>query len=240
MTVEGVDERKQETLVRIPVRVAQAAPDTTVRIDPGLVQLRREGLATNSPFVPETGVWNESSQSGEWLIALSAPEALGKLDPRTLDLQIDLRGAGFDITLRRGQVRNGKAVANTGGEAILSWNNASGPQKTGIQLNESDVDANGWVWLLLSVNPGATADAFAVAAPWQVQRFDPTITGTVTGAPQPLQVARRKAATTQAAHPREESRAQEAAHQARRRQKATGDEPGQEARDDQKALNKKL
>lgn len=182
-----VDVEKNATLVRIPVTIAPAAAGSEVKVDAGFVQYRREPLPTNVPFSPDTGAWNESSQSGSWLIALSAPDALGKLQPKTLSLDADLRGVGYDIAIRRGQLNGeGKARPNEAGEAVLEWINSSGPKHTTVELSPSDVDANGWVWLLVTVRNTQSAGALAMDAPlpWQVARFDPAIAGTVTGPPQ--------------------------------------------------------
>ncbi len=186
VTLSGVDIEKNATIIRIPLDIAQAPAGTAVRIDPGFVQTRRDAPATNAPFAPDTGEWNESSQTGTWLIALAGPEMLGKLAPETLALDVDLRGAGFDIAFRRGQIAgDGKLRQNETGEPVVEWSNASGPRHAVIELSSQDVDANGWVWLLLTVNNSQRASpGLDAPSPWQISRFDPTISGTVISRPE--------------------------------------------------------
>ena len=167
---------RAQTLYRIPLRVQRPAPNTTVRIDPGFLSIRREA-SPSLPYSPNTQQWSDSTQNGPWLIGIAAPEGLGKLRPKTLLLDINARlGSGYVMTLRRAQCDNGAVRENTTGPTIDVP--AQGGTIT-IELAATDIDTNGWVWLALSVMPTAQFQT-EVAGSWRMLSFNPTLIATTT------------------------------------------------------------
>ena len=188
-TTDAVDIRGQ-TLVRADVTLEPPAVGTVVRFDPGFTQIRRD-FAVSLPYRPEGDTWSEASQGGPWLFAIAPPGGVAKIDPKQLILDLDVRATGYLFTLQRAQCAGGKVRENPAGETVLEWDNATGPKRAVIDLTPSDIDANGWVWIRMTAMPadrsGSLMAGFSEQAlsNWRLMRFDATLSGNVTGPPQP-------------------------------------------------------
>lgn len=182
--------RKTQTLVRTPVSIVPTPVGASVTIAPGFTQIRREG-ALSLPYADATGEWNESGQGGPWLVGIAAPQGVGRIDVKQLTLDLDVRSVGHDVTIRREQVRGGKVRENAQGEIVLQ-SKSSGRQQATSEINADDMDANGWVWLLVEVRPPEASESMlgGIADPgqqvWRFLRFDAGLRGVVVAPPQPV------------------------------------------------------
>jgi hypothetical protein len=186
-TAPDATQRREQTLLRTTVATTPAAPGTEVRIDPGFVRVQEAGMPP-LPFDAVTGLWQETTQGNTWLVGFGPPDGLGKLDAKKFVVSMDLRGVGFDISLRRGQCKGGKVVSNPSGETVLAWRDRSGADEATFDVRPEDVDANGWVWLMLDVKilsaaPGMLSGIGGEigSKQWQLIRWDTTLTGVITG-----------------------------------------------------------
>jgi hypothetical protein len=184
--------RRGQTLVRAAVDIKPTPVGSDVRIDPGFVEIRRDA-AISLPYRAEADAWSEASQGGPWLVGLAAPRGAGKLDPKQLTLDLDLRATGYQFTIQRGQVSGGQVRESLGGEVVLEWNNADAVKRAAIELSPEDVDANGWVWLRISATPtmsdsliGSFGGGTGTIPNWRMLRFDATLSGTIVAPPQPV------------------------------------------------------
>lgn len=180
--------RKTQSLIRTPVRISPTPVGQNVTIGAGFTQVRRDA-ALSLPYSEVSGEWNESTQTGPWLLAIAAPQGVGKIDAKTLELAIDVRSVGHQITLRRGQLRNGKVRENPAGEVVLQTS-ASGARQATVDLTPADVDANGWVWLLLDVKPPEMSESMlgmsdTSQTTWRILSFNATLRGVVAAPPGP-------------------------------------------------------
>jgi hypothetical protein len=172
---------RTETLVRMPVTFASLVAGTEVRIDPAFIAFHTEG-GPSLPRSTQSGRWGAARDSGPWIFALSAPAEAGKLDPKRLSLSMDMRNSVYDVTVRRGQIRNGKVQANDQGTVVASWTAGGGEKTIDIDLEPSDIDENGWVWLSLTVTRNSEqASGNTGFEEWQFRRFDATLSGIITG-----------------------------------------------------------
>ena len=179
-------ESHEQTLVRTPLQIAAAPVGTEVRIDPAFNTVR-QGIVQSLPYSTWLNAWSESNLTGAFTIAIAPPRDVGHLKAKTLSLALDARAAGYHIAIRRGQCSGGKMRENPAGEIIAEWSNTTGPMKADVSLADSDIDANGWVWLRIDVQNAATTTLMGdtVTGNWQLMRWDATLTGTIDAPPQP-------------------------------------------------------
>jgi len=179
-------ESHEQALVRTTLQIAAAPVGTEVRIDPAF-NIVRQGVAQSLPYSSWLNAWTENNLTGAFTVAIAPPHDVGHLRPKTLSLALDARAAGYHLTLRRAQCSGGKVHENPAGEIIAEWNNTSGPAKADISLNDSDFDANGWVWLRIEIQNAVTTTLMGdmVSGNWQFLRWDATLSGTIDAPPQP-------------------------------------------------------
>lgn len=184
--------RRGQTLMRTEVVVEPTPIGTEVRVDPGFTHLRRDA-AVSLPYRAEGDAWSEASQGGPWMVAIAAPPEIGKLAPKRLSLEIDLRATGYEFTIQRGQVQSGKMSEAPAGEAVLQWSNTDAAKRATIELTPDDIDENGWVWIRIAALPavtdsliGSLGGGSGVLPNWRILRFDATLTGTIVAPPQPV------------------------------------------------------
>jgi hypothetical protein len=195
VSVDGSMAVRSQTLVRTPVTIEPSEVGSPVRVDPGFTQLRRD-MAISLPYRAEAESWADASQGGPWLVAIAAPREIGKIDPKQLTLNLDLRATGFNFTIQRGQVANGIVQENPTAETILKWDNTDGAKDVTIDLTPADVDANGWVWLRITADTAVVGESLIGSISgmgnqgalnnWRMLRFDATLSGTVASAPHPI------------------------------------------------------
>jgi hypothetical protein len=76
---------------------------------------------------------------------------------------------------------------NASASPVAAWDGAGGPKLVTIDVGPNDVDANGWLWLLMTADPRQTVGMGLGETPqgnWQILRLDATIDAAVTGPPQ--------------------------------------------------------
>jgi len=86
------------------------------------------------------------------------------------------------VKLQRIARREGKAAVNLAGETIVQWNKPVGPQAPVTMVcRAEDVDANGGVWVQLTIEETAGAGLAQGTSGWLVREIGMSAEGKVVG-----------------------------------------------------------
>jgi hypothetical protein len=169
------------SLVRREVAIEPTPVGQTVRVPGGMV--RFVGLAARSLPMDARGIIR-TEQTGSWLIGFAAPREIGRLAPQQATLRADIRTPLHRIRLQRGQCTTGPARPNPAGPEVLNVSQTLSSPTVNFTIDSSDIDANGWVWLLL------TSEQLAVPSDstrreWTIESIELELTGEIVAPPQP-------------------------------------------------------
>jgi hypothetical protein len=162
-------------LATIPVTLEPSATGSLVRIDSGFNTMV-SGPVLLPVYDYGTGMWLSSSQPGSWHIGFRPPPGVGaRLVPTRVTIHGNVQLPVQKLTLRRGQVRNGRlGQPNLSGETVVEWANAFTAQApVTFDATPADFDATGTVWFLLDVEN--TAAAGPVMPLWSITELGATI-----------------------------------------------------------------
>jgi hypothetical protein len=182
--VKGVSPPVQtQTLVRVPVKINPTPVGAKVTLDGAfnrLVVPEPAGL----PYQFGDDTWIESTQYNQWVVGFAAPSQVGQLKTNRATVRIDMTTPQQKVTLRRGQASGGVVRQNPSGDVIGEWTNTQGAQTITIDCGPDDVDANGWLWLLVSVEASPIAGTGGPLLPrWKFEDFSVTYESEVIGPP---------------------------------------------------------
>ncbi len=162
---------RAQVMVRSPIQITPSALEQSIHVPSDLVQVA--GGAGQGVFYDDVQrEWVQSMQAGNWLIGFRAPAGIGSIRPTRATLRADLLAPGHKITFRRGQALEGVAKENTGGPIVAEWNRLVGARSIAFDLDPADADAQGCVWLLLSVEEAGSAGDGGVLAQWKFGRLE--------------------------------------------------------------------
>lgn len=169
------------SLVRREVAIEPTPVGQAVRVPGGMV--RFVGLAARSLPMDARGIIR-TEQTGSWLIGFAAPREIGRLAPQQATLRADIRTPLHRIRLQRGQCTTGPARPNPAGPEVLNVSQTLSSPTVNFTIDSTDIDANGWVWLLL------TSEQLAVPSDstrreWTIESIELELTGEVVAPPQP-------------------------------------------------------
>ena len=171
-----------QTLVRSAVRVEPSPVGSAVRVDPPFARLVTSGAQGGVSFYdPATGRWIDATQPGSWLVGFAPPPGIGAVRPTRVEVSADLDAALYAVSLRRGQVRGGSPEKNPAGPVVYEASGPSGRSAASADLEPGDYDAQGRVWLLLTVDAlGPPGD---LPPRWRVRSLGARIDGEVIAPP---------------------------------------------------------
>ncbi|HMO25005.1 MAG TPA: hypothetical protein PKB10_01930, partial [Tepidisphaeraceae bacterium] len=169
------------SLVRREVRIEPTPVGQIVRVPGGMV--RFVGIAARSLPMDAMGVIR-TEQTDSWLIGFAAPREIGRLEPRQATLRADIRTPLHRITLQRGQCATGPARPNPAGPEILSLTQTLASPTIPFTLEPGDIDANGWVWLLLTSEQRITPSD-STRQEWTIESIELELNGEIVAPPQP-------------------------------------------------------
>lgn len=165
------DRIRAQVMVRVPIQIKPSPISDSIHIPSDFIKV--VGGAGQGVFYDEVaGEWVQSMQAGSWLIGFRAPPEIGRIRPTRATLRADLLAPGHKISFRRGQTVEGQATENAGGEVVADWNRAVGTRSARFELEASDVDSSGRVWLLLEVEEAGSAGDAGVLAQWKFNRLE--------------------------------------------------------------------
>lgn len=171
--------RLSQSLLRMELDIAPAEVGQTVRVPGGMVRLVTDAAPGLAP--DPNGIFR-SSTTGAWLIGFAPPQPLGVLSPGRAELQLDAAAALHRISLRRGQVENGRVRDNPGGELLAELSQTIGDRRVAFTPDAGDIDENGWVWLRLEVaQPTTISDTSR--RDWEISTLELTLEGKVVDRP---------------------------------------------------------
>jgi hypothetical protein len=170
--------RQEIALIRFPATLQPSPVGTHVLVDGGFVQMTPAKDAMNIPFDRISNTWIDSgsSQPGEWLISFAPPPQVGKLVIHRATLRGSVSLPQWNMTLQRGQVSKGKPQLNPSGPMLAQWSGVYGRQSDiAYDISDTDVDADGRVWLLLNVN--RSDDSMTTHTLWTVKELGLSLEG---------------------------------------------------------------
>lgn len=171
-----------QALARLPVTILPSKPGSTIKIDAAYMQMVTTGMGI-AQYNPITGQWLPTNLDASLLIGFAAPaQAAGSagLTPLQVNLDFDINAPEQTLTIRRGQVLNGKPQGNgvTGGPIVGQWTNPVERHQVTFTPEPSDYDAQGRIWLLVEVHsPVATGGN--VVAQWHFRYIEAGMTAKV-------------------------------------------------------------
>lgn len=161
-------ETRSQALVRVPVRIEPSPAGQRVRIPAPMMEMVL-GPIMGVPYDGSRGEWLPSSYAGRLLIGFRPPEGIGELRPVQVGLDVNISAPQHRVTLRRSQVRDGKAALNPSGEVIGQWDKPVGPRDVTAQLEARDADAQGVIWLMIDVEPAGPPVPGDLPSMWHIQ-----------------------------------------------------------------------
>jgi hypothetical protein len=189
LSVDPAPQWRSESAIRAALAISPTPPNTPVRFDPGFVRFLHEA-ARGAPYDASRGGWQLSTQGGDYLLGFLAPWRAGEFKPGKIIVAFSARLPVQSVAFRRGQVRGGVAGQNQVADPIASFPAGSATQTFSFDVGPDDVDADGVVWLLMSVTGPATPTLVGPRE-WLVEQLDVTLDGTIVGPPKrPAQVGR--------------------------------------------------
>jgi hypothetical protein len=183
LQMDSTPPMQTQTLTRTPVELEPTPVNTTVSIDGGfnrLVAVNAPGL----PYQPSEGTWIDTQQAGEWLIGFAAPSGIGQLKTTRATVRLDISAPQHKLTLRKGQCPGGVVSQNMAGQVVGEWANIRSQQTVTIDCSPDDVDANGWLWLLVGIESSPLAAGSTLTPRWMFEDFAVSYEAEVIGPPQ--------------------------------------------------------
>ena len=183
---------KSNVLVRTPVQIDPTPIGQKVHISKAFTQMINGELGA-MPYDQNKREWLDAFMSQEFLVGFAFPSGIGHV--KTTHVQIDLTASAAQqtVTIRRGQIVHGQPTMNPTGPEVGNWSQMIGTNTVGFDVSPGDVDANGWVWLMVSVDgpPGGQAH-------WQFKELSVSYDGEIDGPPQAAEMPKREVFTTPA------------------------------------------
>ncbi|CAN5597331.1 hypothetical protein BH10PLA1_BH10PLA1_05160 [soil metagenome] len=168
--------QQSNALVRTLMEIQPSPIGSTVHISRAFTQMVGNGGALG-PYDPVRREWIDAFSGQEFLIGFSYPSGAGKLKVTKAKLDLQAEAPQQTITVRRGQCTGGKAASNPAGPIVGQWKGLS-TTSTEFDVSPADMDANGWVWLLVTV--GSPAEQ----SKWRIKDLALSYDGQIIGLPQ--------------------------------------------------------
>jgi hypothetical protein len=160
----------QNILVTAPAILVASPAGTMVQVPSDCV-VPQGDAAKGVLFDPATGQWLQSMLASSWRIGFAIPKDAGPLLPVRVRIHADLAAEKHKVSLRRGQCQGGVPGDDPNGPVVAEWDRVIGPRDTTFDIGPSDLDANGCLWLRLTVeSSGASGDI--IQPQWKLNRFD--------------------------------------------------------------------
>lgn len=155
---------RSAVLVRAPLELRPSDVGTRVRINGGFVRIAPSATTMGMPYDERRRQWISTGTTGRWLVGFLPPKQVGRLRPWRVALACDPSAPQHIITVRGEQVAGATPAVNRAGRVIAEWPQPIGRHQVAFEPSPQDLDVNGHVWLLLSVQ---TADDDDDTAPPQ-------------------------------------------------------------------------
>jgi hypothetical protein len=166
-------------LVTFPMTIRPSKPGSTVKVDAGFNTLVNDVQMPIPAYDSRSGLWLSSSLDGMWAVGFRVPQQIGKFKPTRATIRAAVLLPVHTLTIRRGQVRDGKVQSNAAGEEVVKWSKTFGAQPdVTFDVTPADVDADGVLWLGMTVE---TAPSGGGPTPlWRLTDFGVQLVGQVT------------------------------------------------------------
>ncbi len=170
---------RSEGMVRLPVRIEPSPAGSTVKIDAAYTRLMTGGTGV-AQYDPLSGRWLATNLDTSFQVGFAAPAEIGRLEPVRVNLDFDINAPQQTLTIRRGQVRNGKLVrdGNPNGEVVGEWTHPVERHQVSFAVEPSDYDAQGRLWLRVEVHSPQSAGGNIVSQ-WQFRYLEAGMTAKV-------------------------------------------------------------
>ena len=145
-------------LFRTPLGLRPSDVGTRVAIDGAFVRLV-PGAPRGLPYDEARQQWIATAAPGQWVIGFAPPKEIGRLRPKRVTLTCDPAMPQQVVRIRGDQAMNATGRPNLAGRVIAEWSKPIERQQITFEPQPQDVDANGHVWLMLSVDSAAAAGA---------------------------------------------------------------------------------
>ncbi len=174
---------RSQSLVRLPVRLESSPVGSTIKIDPAFARIVT-GPARVPQYDGEHDQWLSTNLDTEMLVGFAAPREIGQLRPREVTIDLDIAAPQQMITIRRGQVRNGRlpSRSNPAGDVVGEWSQPVGGRTAKFTATAQDYDAQGRLWLLVTVHSSGVPVGSLVSQ-WSVRHLEVGFTAEVIGPP---------------------------------------------------------
>lgn len=176
---------RSQVVVRTPLRIEASQPGQTVRVPSPLMRLT-PGPLMALPYDPANNEWIPSANTGNWVVGFTPPKGIGQLRPIRATLDVNLNTPSHRVTLRGQQMRNGRLQENRNGKVLAQWTQAVGPQDLTVDLDPTDADADGTIWLLLQVEPAGESMTPGLQPQWWIEWLRVSYEAQVVGPPPAL------------------------------------------------------
>jgi hypothetical protein len=164
---------RTQAMVRIPLRFDPTPVGTPVRISNGFTRLET-GDFRGLPYDAQSQEWIATPQGGNWVFGFAVPEQIGRLRINRAHFEVNVSAPQHNITIRRGQIRDGQPSHNPAGPVVVQWRQPLGRQAFSFECGPDDVDENGWVWIQLDVEAPSVA-----TSPWHFREVAVSYEGEV-------------------------------------------------------------
>lgn len=200
---EPAPDMTAQVLVRMPVRIEPSPPGSTVRLDAEFMRLRPAsfGLAL---YDPARDAWGGTNLDARMLLSYEPPRDAGTVRPTRATAELDMTAPGQTVRVRRGQAPGGVLTHVPGGPVLAEWDKPLGRQVLEFECGPDDVDADGRVWLLVTVDAVPLDDPAQRPPEWKVNAFRMSYVAEVTGPPAPPPLPARRSITPAGAPATEE------------------------------------
>lgn len=168
---------RTEALVRAPLELQRPAVGTHVAIDGAFVQLV-PGPTMGLPYDESRRQWVATAAPGRWVVGFSPPKQVGRLRPKRVTLSCDLAAPQQTVRILGDQIVNANVTPNAAGRVLADWSRPIDRQQIAFEPQPQDVDPNGLVWLMLSVE---SATAPSGAPQWQIRNLEVAYEAEVVG-----------------------------------------------------------
>jgi hypothetical protein len=176
---------ESNALARTRVQIEPSPVGSTVHIASAFTQMITGDIAA-IPYDATRKQWIEAFQPTDFFVGFAFPAGIGHVKTTRVTLDVQSNTPQHTLTFRRGQVERGRVEMNPGGPVVASWSKMIGSNSVTFDVAPGDVDANGWVWLMVSV------EGPAVQSRWNLQNIAVSYDGMVDGPPQPAVLPARE------------------------------------------------
>jgi hypothetical protein len=174
---------RSQSLVRLPIRLQASPVGSLVKIDPAFTR-QVLGRSRVSQYDPGRDLWLPTNLDTDMLLGFEAPAEVGQLHPQQVTIDFDVAAPQQTITIRRGQVARGQAVEGgiATGPVVGEWSQPVGRHTATFTATAADYDAQGHLWILVSVASPRSA-AGGLIAQWSFRHLEVGFTAEVVGPP---------------------------------------------------------